>query len=241
MHACGGRASWRSGHAPCPGSAPDVSMHSVQLTRATRHVLQLRMHEQISTCGLQVGQLAGQRNAVGGDAHVRDARHPRQLAGELRDVGAQRGLPARQPDLADPRPREQPGLQGVEQMRPSVSVQSGLDVEDSPVPGKWWGIQHHHNTSAFISDLEGGCNTAPTPHSEQGFVPVSSAHQAQDLAGGEELPGGRQIHPLRRHAVQAAQVAALRQRDAQVAVPPPANGSSLRGQLSSFARRAPQT
>jgi hypothetical protein len=87
--------------------------------------------------------------------------------------------------------------------------------------------------------LEQECSTPPPTHTQQGFVPCNSAHQAQDLAGGEELPGGRQIHALRRHAVQAAQVAALRQRDAQVAVPPPVSSISLRGQLRSGARRAP--
>lgn len=69
-----------------------------------------------------------------------------------------------------------------------------------------------------------------------------STHQSQDLCRGQQLAGGRQLHALRGHAVQAAQVAALRQRYAQVAVPPPAiawcvlfaNACMLSGEAHAF-------
>lgn len=49
------------------------------------------------------------------------------------------------------------------------------------------------------------------------------AHQAQYLLRAEKLRVRGELHPLRRHAVEASQVAALRERDAQVVVPPPAH------------------
>lgn len=47
---------------------------------------------------------------------------------------------------------------------------------------------------------------------------TDATHQSHDLLCRQQLAAGRQLHALRRHAVQAAQVAALRQRDAQVRV-----------------------
>lgn len=47
------------------------------------------------------------------------------------------------------------------------------------------------------------------------------ARQAQDLLCGKQLAAWRQLHALGWHAVLAAQIAALGQRDAEVGVPPP--------------------
>ncbi len=68
-----------------------------------------------STCGLQVRQLAPQRQRVGGDAHVAHARQPRQRPRQRHDVLPQRRLAARQPDLRDPGLRKQPRLPRQEQ------------------------------------------------------------------------------------------------------------------------------
>ena len=47
------------------------------------------------------------------------------------------------------------------------------------------------------------------------------ARQAQDLLRSEQLAAWRQLHALGWHAVLAAQIAALGQRDAEVGMPPP--------------------
>lgn len=62
------------------------------------------------TCRSEIGQLARQRNAVGGDAHVRDARQCRQLCRQACDISPQRRLTARQPDLCDASLRKQRSL-----------------------------------------------------------------------------------------------------------------------------------
>jgi hypothetical protein len=62
-----------------------------------------------------------------------------------------------------------------------------------------------HKHMETMQCLGCGYDTPTTMHTKQD-CPIfgTSAHQAQDLAGGEELPGGREVHALRRHAVQAA-------------------------------------
>ena len=51
---------------------------------------------------------------------------------------------------------------------------------------------------------------------------AGAMHQSHDLVRGEQLPLGGQVHPLCGHAVQAAQVAPLLERNAQVGMGPPA-------------------
>ena len=64
-------------------------------------------------------------------------------------------------------------------------------------------------------------------------------YQPQDLLGGQELLVGRQWHALLGHTVEAPQIAALRQRDPEVGVLPPAGrqdaqaiGEQLRGNMA---------
>jgi hypothetical protein len=53
------------------------------------------------------------------------------------------------------------------------------------------------------------------------LLPLLGPHQAHELLGGEQVGVRRELHPLLRHAVGAAQVAALRQADAQVGMVTP--------------------
>jgi hypothetical protein len=56
----------------------------------------------------------------------------------------------------------------------------------------------------------------------------TGVHQPHDLIGGHQILIGRQVHPFLRHAVQAAQVAPLRQRYPQVCVHAPATPHTLK-------------
>lgn len=59
---------------------------------------------------------------------------------------------------------------------------------------------------------------------------LQHTHQAQHLLCAQQLLARRQLHPLLRHAVQAAQVASLRQADAQVRVAAPGGKGGRRAE-----------
>ncbi len=63
------------------------------------------------------------------------------------------------------------------------------------------------------------------------------AHEAHDLFRGQQRLARRQLNALRRHAIGAAQVAPLGQRDAQVCVHPPARHGRLAWLLGSVLSR----
>jgi hypothetical protein len=73
---------------------------SIQRVQAHRHAIQ--------AVRLQIDRMPGEQHAVGGQGNILDVGNRREIAHQVREVGAQQRLAAREPYLTDPQSGEQP-------------------------------------------------------------------------------------------------------------------------------------